>query len=209
MEQLTDNQRDKLKVLIRFFENENYFPSVQEISSEWKITKKAAHDTLKVLENKGFIEVSQKARTGKILRDWNRKSYKPKIDTSNLITLPIVGDTIAGLPIFAEENITGHIVFSRFMQKRLDDCFILYVKGDSMEGAHIIDGDLLIVKKQSVANNGDIVVARIEDESTVKYFHRTRNKIVLKPANNKYRPIEVISGNITLEGLVVGLIRIN
>lgn len=209
MEKLTENQKEKLKTLIRFFERENYFPSVQEISAEWKVTRKAAHDTLKVLEAKGFIETSQKARTGKILSDWYGRPYEPKIDTRNLIALPVVGDTVAGLPILAEENITGYVVLTRSMRRNLDGCFILRVKGDSMRDAHIIDGDFLIVKKQSIANDGDIVVARIADESTVKYFHHTTNKIVLKPANNKYHPIEVTNGAFTLEGLVVGLIRIN
>jgi repressor LexA len=126
--------------------------------------------------------------------------------------LPVVGRVAAGNPILAQENIEDHVdIPSGFFRPRAD--FLLRVRGDSMRDAGILEGDLLAVHKTPDAANGQIVVARVNDEVTVKRFQRTRqrNRVLLLPENPSYEPIEVdlSAQEFHIEGLSVGVIRRN
>ena len=121
-----------------------------------------------------------------------------------MASIPLVGRVTAGNPILAVENIDDYLPLPRSLADQ-EDCFLLRVVGDSMIEAGILDGDLVIVRKQPTANNGDIVVAMIDDEATVKRFYRENGHIRLEPANPAYSPI--ISSNAAVLGKVTGLIR--
>ncbi len=126
----------------------------------------------------------------------------------NLLHLPLVGRVAAGSPILAQEHVEHtHVVEASMFQRRPD--YLLRVKGMSMRGAGIVDGDLLAVQKAKEARNGQIVVARLGDEVTVKRFQRTRDGVELLPENPEFRPIRVPAdaADFELEGIAVGLIR--
>jgi len=124
-----------------------------------------------------------------------------------MIKIPLVGRVAAGAPILAEENIEEYLTFPRNMipANSERDIFALRVTGDSMIDAKINDGDIAIIKKTSTAENGDIVVALIDDEATLKYFYKEKDHIRLEPANAKYKPI--ITKNAIIIGKLIGLYR--
>jgi repressor LexA len=126
----------------------------------------------------------------------------------NPLTLPLVGRVAAGNPILAVQHIEQSYTVEASMFERRPD-FLLKVRGMSMQGAGILDGDLLAVQKASEARNGQIVVARLGDEVTVKRFQRTKTGVELLPENPDFKPIVVANGDLSfsLEGLAVGLIR--
>ena len=129
---------------------------------------------------------------------------KPKIDAR----LPIVGSVRAGQPIVASDHIESYLpVQAKLFQPRAD--FLLRVRGDSMCDAGILEGDLLAVHKTNLATSGQIIVARVGDDITVKFFQRKQDFIVLVPANSNYQPLEVAVSDVqfAVEGLVVGVIR--
>ncbi len=122
----------------------------------------------------------------------------------DVINVPIIGNVAAGLPILAEENVEDtYPLPSSFVGTK--ECFMLNVKGESMKDAGILDGDMVIVKKQNTANNNDIVVALIENEATVKTFYKEPNRIRLQPENPAFEPIYATDCQIL--GKVIGVIR--
>ena len=195
MQQLTDRQKSIFDYLSGFMEEKGFAPSIREMCREFKIrSTKAIHSHLKTLEEKGYIKRSSNARSIEIL---GRK---------RVVNLPLVGTVAAGRPILAVENIEDTIPVAWDMAKNMRDGFILKVRGDSMIDAGINEGDMIIVKPQPDANNGDIVVAMIDDEATVKKYFRRSDHIVLQPYNSRYAPIKVTK-EFRLVGKVQGLIR--
>ena len=196
---LTARQAQILELIRRHINDTGYPPTRADISSELGFkSPNAAEEHLKALARKGAIEMIPGASRGIRIPDM--------IDDG----LPIVGRVAAGNPILAEENIEDRIDLpAGFFQPHAD--YLLRVRGDSMIDAGILDGDLLAVHKTQQATNGQIVVARIEEEVTVKRFQRTRkrNKVLLLPENEAYKPIEVnlSEQNFAIEGLSVGVIR--
>ena len=124
-----------------------------------------------------------------------------------MLSIPLIGNVAAGAPIIAEENIEDYISFPRSMlPPKSENIFALRVRGDSMKDASILDGDIAIIRKQDIAQNGDIVVALIDDEATLKYFYKESDKkIRLEPANKEYKPI--YTNNLVLIGKLVGMYR--
>lgn len=195
MEQLTDRQKSIFDYVSDFMEEKGFAPSIREICSEFNIkSTKAVHGHLKALEEKGYIRRDSNARSIEVL---GRKK---------VVNLPLVGQVAAGKPILAVENIEDTIPVAWDMAKNMRDGFILRVKGDSMIDAGINEGDMIIVKPQQAADNGDIVVAMIDDEATVKKYFRRRDHVVLQPYNSRYAPIKV-DHDFRLVGKVMGLIR--
>ena len=195
MEQLTDRQKNIFDYVSGFMEERGFAPSIREICSQFKIkSTKAIHSHLKTLEEKGYIKRDSNARSIEIL---GRK---------RVVNLPLVGTVAAGRPILAVENIEDSIPVAWDMAKNMRDGFILKVRGDSMIDAGINEGDMIIVKPQPQADNGDIVVALIDDEATVKKYFRRRDHVVLQPYNSRYAPIKV-DHDFRLVGKVMGLIR--
>lgn len=196
---LTPRQAEILELIRQYISDTGYPPTRADIAQELGFkSPNAAEEHLKALARKGAIEMIPGTSRGIRLPDNGETG------------LPLVGRVAAGDPILAEENIEDRVDMpAGFFQPRAD--YLLRVRGDSMIDAGILDGDLLAVHKTQQATNGQIVVARIEDEVTVKRFQRTRrrNQILLLPENKAYQPIEVDIANqaFAIEGLSVGVIR--
>lgn len=190
-----------MEFITNFVKEKNYPPSIREIADHFQITPKGAYDHLKAIEKKGFIK-TEKNRSRAI------ELVKTNTDVDfDMIKIPLVGRVAAGAPILAEENIEEYLTFPRSMipANSERDIFALRVTGDSMIDAKINDGDIAIIKKTSTAENGDIVVALIDDEATLKYFYKEKDHIRLEPANAKYKPI--ITKNAIIIGKLIGLYR--
>jgi repressor LexA len=201
MKDLTQKQKQILEFITNFVKEKNYPPSIREIADHFQITPKGAYDHLKAIEKKGFIK-TEKNRSRAI------ELVKTNTDVDfDMIKIPLVGRVAAGVPILAEENIEEYLTFPRSMipANSERDIFALRVTGDSMIDAKINDGDIAIIKKTSTAENGDIVVALIDDEATLKYFYKEKDHIRLEPANAKYKPI--ITKNAIIIGKLIGLYR--
>lgn len=188
-----NEQRCRIMGFIRsYIDRHGFAPSVREIGRAVGISStKAVKYHLDILVRNGKLERSAgKARSLKVV-DWSD-------------TLPLIGRIAAGSPVLAVENIEGRVSLSRFR-----GCFLLRVHGESMVGAGIFENDLVIVRPQGVAKNGEIVVALIGDEATVKRLRYLNGKIWLYPENPRFQPIVIEDqrDNFHLIGVVVGLLR--
>lgn len=191
-------------------------PTRAEIATELGFrSANAAEEHLQALARKGVIElVSGTARgirlRGDTLRSLNNarmKQFSLPLQGLAQLALPLVGRVAAGNPILAQEHVDQTFYFENGLFQRQPD-YLLKVRGMSMRDAGILDGDMLAVKQSKEAKNGQIVVARLGDEVTVKRFRRTKNIIELLPENPDFKPIVIEPGQpFELEGLAVGLIR--
>lgn len=196
---LTRRQNDILTFVRRYTESHGYPPSVREIGQAMGLTSSSTvHSHLAALERKGYLRRDpSKPRALEILRDNGGPAPRA-------VSLPIVGQVTAGTPILAEQNVEDHLAVPADLLNGAEG-FVLKVKGDSMIGAGILDGDLLVVRRQPTATNGDIVVARLDDEATVKQFFREKDRIRLQPANDAMEPI--YAREVAVEGKAVAVIR--
>ena len=197
MEKLTPRQQQVLDLVRRHIDETGYPPTRADIARELGFkSANAAEEHLKALARKGAIEMIAGASRGIRLPD--------------SAGIPIVGRVAAGDPVLAEQHIEDYCDLPPTFFKPSADYFLV-VQGDSMIDAGILDGDLLAVHSTREANNGDIIVARIEDEVTVKRLHRTGRKHLLEllPENAAYSPIKVDlkSEAFTIEGISVGVLR--
>jgi repressor LexA len=197
MEKLTQRQQQVLDIVRQHINDTGYPPTRADIARKLGFkSANAAEEHLKALARKGAIEMIAGASRG--------------IRLPESSGIPIIGRVAAGNPILAEEHIEDYCNLpANFFKPPAD--FFLTVQGDSMIDVGILDGDLLAVHSTSIAKNGDIVVARIEDEVTVKRLHRTDQKHLLQllPENRDYKPISVNlrEQDFTIEGLCVGVLR--
>lgn len=201
-DELTDKQYNFLSFLTRYIQEKGYPPTVREIVYHLKLAStNSVKKYLDILERKGYIK--------RIPNSPRAIEVCAQTPVSNARMIPIAGRVRAGEPHLVVEDITGHLAIDRSMA-RWNDAFLLRVEGDSMIDAHIQDGDFVLVKPQPTAENGEIVVAVINDEATVKRFFRRRSRIYLEPANSSMKPI-VISKNqahdIAIVGRVVAVLR--
>jgi len=200
---LTPTQEKVFGFLKNYLEEKGFPPTLREIASHFGLKgPKAPQKTLNILERKGYIrKIPGGSRAIEILSP-------PPIRLAQILSIPIVGRVQAGEPILAVENIDGYINLDRSLVSS-GDVFLLRVQGDSMIEAHIQDGDFALVKPQPNAENGEIVVALIEDEATIKRIFQKRDLIRLEPANPKMVPIVVKKGEkkVTIVGKVVGIFR--
>jgi repressor LexA len=199
--ELTDRQKSILSFLKDFVKKRGYPPTVREIAGHFKMAgPKGAKKHLDRLAVKGHIKkLPGCSRAIEILTD-------PPLTTARMI--PIRGLVRAGSPIWAEEQIEGHLAVDEDFAP-WKEAFLLRVKGDSMVQAGILEGDFVLVKPQSAAENGEVIVALIGDETTVKRFYRDKDHVRLEPANDKLKPIVITpgSGEFRILGKVAGLIR--
>ncbi len=211
--QLTERQEEILNFIQQFREESGYPPTLREIGKKFGISSTfGVKRHLDALQKKGYLDIESNASRG-----ISFLKKKPIVEPANRTVLefppefrkvPIVGRVAAGSPILAVENIEGSIVIDSSFLKKSEDCFALRVKGDSMINAGIFEGDLVIIHPQKNAFNGDIVVALLDDEATVKRFELKNNKLNLIPENNNYKPIEVTDDKeFSLVGKVVGVVR--
>ena len=202
-EALTPTQEKVFDFLKDFLREKGFPPTLREIASHFGLGgPKAPQKTLTILERKGYIhKVPGGSRAIEILGH-------PSVCLTQILPIPIVGRVRAGEPILAVENIEGYISLDRSIASS-EDVFLLRVQGDSMIDAHIQDGDFALVKPQPNAENGEIVVALIEDEATIKRIFQKRDLIRLEPANPKMEPIVVKKGEkkVAIVGKVIGIFR--
>ena len=210
MTDLNKRERAILKFIEKQIRDKGYPPSVREIGKAVDLSSTATvHGYLAKLAKKGYIKKEdQKGRTLKVLKgglDDNAKSSpKPVYNGKELVDVPVVGKITAGAPILAVENITDTFPIPIDFVGN-SESFMLTVRGESMIEAGILDGDYILVKRQNSARNGQIVVALIEDEATVKTFYKEKDHIRLQPENSTMDPIIVPDCQIL--GKVAGVFR--
>ena len=193
--ELTKKQQKFLSFLTKYIRENGYPPTIREIVYHFKLAStNSVKKYLDILERKGYIKrIPNSPRAIEVCVEMPENHAK---------LIPVAGRVRAGAPHLAVEDITGHLAIDASVA-RWDDTFFLKVEGDSMIDAHIQDGDFVLVKSQQTAENGDIVVAIINDEATVKRFYRRGNRIYLEPANSTMKPI-IIRENQAHEMMIVG-----
>lgn len=211
--ELTARQSEILDLIEQAIANTGFPPTRAEIAEALGFkSANAAEDHLRALEKKGYISLTPGASRGiRLIRGATHKSEQgsPSVARSllNALTLPVVGRVAAGAPILATENVSREISVDRSLFDKEPD-YMLQVRGMSMRDIGIMDGDLLAVKKTSEARSGQIVVARIDSDVTVKRLLRERTRVILEPANPEFEPIVVTDENtFAIEGIAVGLVR--
>ena len=199
-EKITAKQQEILEYIKETILKKGYPPAVREICEAVHLkSTSSVHSHLETLEEKGYIRRDPtKPRTIEIIDDCFNLTRR------EVVNVPLVGTVAAGVPLLAEENIENYYPIPVELLPNAET-FMLNVKGNSMINAGIFDGDLLIVTPQKVANNGDIVVAVIGEEATVKTFYREKGRIRLQPENDSMEPIYVTE--VELAGKVTGLFR--
>jgi repressor LexA len=216
---LTARQQQILDLVQSAIERTGAPPTRAEIANELGFrSANAAEEHLQALARKGVIElvggtsrgIRLKSDTLRAVNEARGRQFSLPLPSLSQLTLPLVGRVAAGSPILAQEHVEQTYLLEATMFPRRPD-YLLKVKGMSMRDAGIIDGDLLAVQKSREARNGQIVVARLGDEVTVKRFRRTRTTIELLPENPDFQPIIVPFGDVDfeLEGVAVGLVRNN
>ena len=204
MDALTDRQSEILKLVRELTEVSGYPPTRAEIAERMGFRSvNAAEQHLRALEKKGAIEISAGASRGIRVRDG-----RPGGRAGRLLELPVIGRVAAGSPMLAEEHVQGRYqVDPNLFTPRAD--YLLRVRGMSMRDAGILEGDLLAVHRTQEARTGQVVVARLADEVTVKRFKRRGHAVQLVAENPDFEPIEVDLRNepLVIEGIAVGVIR--
>lgn len=206
MEKLTVQQARVLKAIREYIDEIGYPPSVRELGKRLGLKSTATvHSHLRTLERKRYLQrTAQKSRAFTVVDD--NKSQKTSREVE-AVMVPVVGMVRAGVPVLAVENIDEYVPLPHsFVKGGGDKIFMLQVEGESMIGAGIYDGDLVLVRQQESADNGDIVVALLDDEATVKTFYKEQGTVRLQPQNPKMDPI--ISTNVRIIGKVIGLYRL-
>ncbi len=194
----TERQRRILEVIRSFTADHGYPPSVREIGARVGLSSSSTiHAHLKALERRGLI--SRDPTKPRALR---AGSIPP---TPDAVVVPVLGRVAAGVPITAQEDVEGEFLFGAAFVPKASDGFMLRVQGDSMVGAAILDGDLIFVRPQRTAENGEIVVAMLDGEATVKRFYREANRVRLQPENERMAPI--YASDVEIVGRVEAVVR--
>lgn len=201
MDDLTPRQMQILEYIRREVKAKNYPPSVREIGEAVGLSSSSTvHAHLAKLEEKGFIRRDPtKPRAIELLSDDPSPAF-----IQDIVSVPVVGHVTAGEPILAEQNIEEYFPLPKMMVHS-DTVFLLKVRGDSMINAGIMDGDLVIVRQQQTAHNGEIVVAMLDSEATVKRYYKEKDHIRLQPENDFYEPL--CSPHVSVVGKVIGVFR--
>jgi repressor LexA len=209
--QLTDRQEEILTFIQQFQQENGYPPTLREIGKRFDISSTfGVKRHLDALTKKGYLNILSNASRGISINrdDFETTSVIDLHQINNIPKIPIIGRVAAGSPITAEENVEGSIVIDESFMKKDVDSFALKVKGDSMIDAGIFEGDLVIVSPKTSSVNGDIIVARIDDEVTVKIYENKNQQIRLIPQNKNYEPIIVDNKNeFAIVGKVTGVVR--
>lgn len=201
MKELTEKQHSILRFIQNYTDDNKCPPTVREIATAFSISIKAVQDHLTALKKKGYVSHTEKRSRGlRVLID-----DRPEANLPKSAKIPLLGTIAAGKPIFADENFEGYVPFSKDMLPPDHDYFALRVRGTSMIGAGILDGDIAIIQQCSTARNGQIVVALIDDSVTLKRYFNELMRIRLQPENPEFKPI--YSQNVTILGILSSIIR--
>ena len=195
MKGLTDRQKEVLDFIKSYITTNRYPPSIREMAEHLHISVKGAYDHLKALEKKQYIHCNLNRSRAITVLDEEWDHYEE---------IPILGMVAAGSPLFAEENMEGSIKLPQGYL-RSGKHFALRVKGDSMKDAGILEGDITVIRHQNTADNGDIVVALVDEAVTLKRFYLEKNRVQLKSENPEYSPI--YSQNVRVLGKLQYLLR--
>jgi repressor LexA len=202
MKELTQRQRDVLNFITEYIRAHAYPPTMREIGEHFVISVKGAYDHVEALRKKGFIRLGDKrSRTIEIIKT----EKDTGADGTPVIEVPLLGTVAAGRPILSEENWEGVIPIHHSLLKKNSQYFALKVRGDSMTGAGIVDGDIAVIEKQESAENREIVVALVDEAVTLKRFFKESNRIRLEPENSGYKPI--YTQNARILGRLAHIIR--
>jgi len=208
--QLTPRQLQLLRMVVRFQENRSYSPTLAEMASELNISRSTTFEHIAELRKKGLLSgypnkarsLKVSSRAHKLLSCLADQSFQAEPSESRGI--PLAGRVAAGLPLEAVENVESLSLNSCF--GTADDIFALEIKGDSMINEDIREGDYVICRRSSIADDGQLVVAIVDEENaTLKRFYKENDRARLQPANDDYQPI--YSDNCRIEAVVVGLVR--
>ena len=206
MDVLTRKQQEVFVIIENFTRSSGYPPSVREVTARMGLSSAAGvHKHIKALVTKGYLSKEDfLSRSLKILHPTRKPRHQ-----SDLIELPLAGYVAAGQPIEAlEQNQETLPVPSALLGRHPQRHFVLKVRGDSMIGDFIVDGDYVIVEKRENAENGEVVVALLEErEATLKRFYKENGQVRLQPANSNMAPIIVDAGALRIQGVVVGVWR--
>ena len=206
--ELTSRQEEILEYIKKYSKENRMPPTVREIGNHFEISStNGVRSILAALIKKGYINRSPRLSRGIEVID-NDKNGNAAEAPCNTIEIPIVGRVAAGTPILAVQNLEGTVTIDRDFLACRSDVFALRVKGDSMINAGIFDGDLIFARQQKTAERGEIIVAQIDNEATVKYYHPLADHVELRPANPRYRPIIVKNDkDFTIAGKLIGVMR--
>ncbi len=194
---LPPRQQAVLEIIQAFWQEHGVAPSLADVASSLGISRQTVHEHFRALQRKGLLDnLEGTARSWRPMTPHQRESRR----------VPILGQVAAGLPIFAEENIEGWITVDD--ARSSDTLFALHVCGDSMIDVGILNGDLVVVRQQEDANDGDIVVALVDDEAaTVKKLQRRGGEVCLLAMNPAYAPIVAAGERVRIHGRVIGVRR--
>jgi repressor LexA len=191
---LTKRQAEILSFIKTHIQYSGFPPTISEIQGQFSFkSPNAVQEHLKALVRKGQIRRNPNQWRGLELMV-SHKSSSETVQYST-VSVPLIGRVTAGLPVLAEENFEGTISVDRSLVGRATRLFALHIRGDSMIKAGIYDGDIAIAQQQSVADQGDIVIALLGDEATVKRFYRKRKAIILHPENDTMEPLRINEGS--------------
>jgi repressor LexA len=197
MKTLTVRQKEVLDFISSYLDEHAYPPTIREMAERFSISVKGAYDHVKALEKKGFLRLGEnRSRALELLC-----REKPE---RSVVEIPLLGTVAAGRPITADENFSGTVHVPADIV-RTAACFALSVRGDSMKDVGIFHGDLAVIEERQTADNGEIVVAMIDDAVTLKRFFRESNRVKLMAENAAYAPI--YTQDVKILGRLRGIIR--
>jgi repressor LexA len=206
MKGLTDKQQEMLDYIEEFMRREGMAPTVYEIADEFKIRSATAFAHLRALQRKGYVNRSSKARSLSI-----QGMARPGSGGAGLtLEVPVIGRVAAGVPLLAEEQVEDHIKFDPSLLPRGiggHKIFALKVFGESMRDLGILDGDTIVAKQTDQAKIGDIIVATVENETTVKSFYIKNGRAELRPANPDFKSFFCPLDKLSVQGVVIALMR--
>ena len=199
MKELTKRQKEVLSFIADYLRKNSFSPTIREVADHYSISVKGAHDHITALKKKGYLKQASKRP-----RTMGLTGIKQE-DSEEFREIPLLGSVAAGVPLLAEENFEGNIVLHNSLLRKNKEYFALKVKGDSMSGAGILEGDTAIIEKQNTVRNGEIAVAVIEDAVTLKRFYRESSRVRLQAENPAYKPI--YSNDVKILGRLSGILR--
>ena len=201
MKALTDRQKEVLEFIARFSEENGFPPTVREIGENFGISLRAVQDHIAACQKKGYLAQSQKkSRSFRVIK--GDTVQEPRVF---VVKVPKLGTVAAGKPLLSEENIDGYVNIAEPFVKPGKTYFALNVRGASILNAGILEGDLAIIEQSEMAEEGQIVVAVVENAITLKRFYREQDRVRLQPENPDFQPI--YSDNVKIAGIMVGLVR--
>lgn len=201
MKNLTDRQREVLDFIAQFTDENVYPPTVREIGEHFGISLRAVQDHIAALQKKGYLSQCQKrSRSIRVLIDERKK--EPVLYTAKV---PMLGTVAAGKPLLSEENLDGYLTMAEPIVRPGKSYFALKVRGTSMINAGILEGDVAVIEQAETAEDGQIVVAVVDDAITLKRFFKETERVRLQPENPQFQPI--YCQNVRIVGTLAGILR--